>query len=292
MERARCTNLGLELVYDRAGPDDAPAVVLLHGLLDTREAMRPIAEALADRWRVLVPDQRGHGESDRVGAGGYYHFPDYVLDLDALLRHERLERAHLVGHSMGASVACYFAGSFPERVASLVGLDGIGPPTEGDGPDEAARRMRRWVEGVRRNERYVPRGAESLDELAERLGRSSPRASRQRLHELVRVAAEQGADGLWRWRFDPLHRTRIPIGFDAVRFRGFLARIDAPVHLLWAEESPMHAPDEAERLACLDRVTEETLPDTGHNLHHERPEATAAAVRRFLEASEPAEATP
>ncbi|MGM0575450.1 MAG: alpha/beta fold hydrolase [Myxococcota bacterium] len=276
------TTLGLELTYRSWGPDDAPVLIALHGFLDTGTAFRPVAERLAARYRVVAPDQRGHGDSGHVGAGGYYHFPDYVLDLDGLYRHLGVDQAVLVGHSMGGSIAGYFAGTFPERVRALALLDGIGPtsslPLERH-PD----RMARWVHDVRHREGHAARGAESLDAMARRIGRLSSRASEERLLELAEAASLQGEDGRWRWRFDPLHRTLSPIPFDPARFRAFLAKVDCPVLALWGEVTPMHADDEAERIAALGDVTSRTLPDTGHNMHHERPEAVADAVLAFLE---------
>lgn len=256
-------------------------MICLHGFLDTGAAFDPLAGALADRWRVVVPSHRGHGESGHVGAGGYYHFPDYLLDVDGLYRALDIDKAIVVGHSMGASVACYFAGTFPDRVEGLVLLDGIGPPTVAQ-HELAPKRMRRWIDDVRRREGVTAPGAASLEDVARRIGRLSTGATPQRLLELAREAAWEDDEGRWHWRFDPLHRTQAPVAFDHLRFRFFLAAITCPVLALWAEKTPMHSPDEAAREAALGDVTVETIPGTGHNLHHERPDEVAQAMRRFL----------
>ena len=61
-------------------------VVLCHGYLDMAWSWRWVAEACAEKgYAVAAFDWRGHGETDWIGAGGYYHFPDYVLDLAELL---------------------------------------------------------------------------------------------------------------------------------------------------------------------------------------------------------------
>ena len=123
-------------------------LLLLHGFLDHGRSFGRVARALAQRYRVVAPDHRGHGLSGHVGAGGYYHFPDYVRDLHALYEPLEIERAAICGHSMGASIAVYFAGAFPERVAALALLDGVGPPHAdhdhhaGDGHADGAPRLR------------------------------------------------------------------------------------------------------------------------------------------------------
>lgn len=293
----RWTNLGLKLAYHewhepQAAPRAPETLVLLHGFLDHGRSFAPIAEVLARRFRVIAPDHRGHGESGWIGAGGYYHFPDYVLDLVRLFDHLGLERAHVAGHSMGASIACYFAGAFGERVSSLALLDGVGPshvPVE-RGPAL----MRRWVNDVRLAEargrsRNATPDAEadgndmaSLDEVARRLARTSPGATHERLMTLAETAAARGDDGRYRWRFDPLHRTTGPMPFDAARFRAFLQAIRCPTLAVWGERSPMRPSDAKERLSLVAEAREAILPGAAHNLHHERPEELAALLSGFF----------
>ena len=281
VERHTRSERGLTLSHLESGPPDAPVIIGLHGFLDTATSFVPLMEALSDRWRWVVPDQRGHGQSDRIGAGGYYHFPDYALDLDGLYAHLGIETAVLVGHSMGGAIACYFGGGWPERVRGMALLDGIGPPFDtpvASGP----LRLRGWVRDVRKRDAHEGRPLPGLDHAAASIGKMSTHASDSSLLALAEAATVE-RDGELHWRFDPLHRTAGPIPFVAARFLPFLSAITAPVHLIWAEETGMHASDEAERITALGDVTSETIPDTGHNLHHERPEAVATALRAFLE---------
>lgn len=271
---------GITLSHLESGPSDAPVLIGLHGFLDTASSFIPLMEALSDQWRWVVPDQRGHGESGNIGAGGYYHFPDYALDLDGLYRHLGVDSAILVGHSMGGGIACYFAGGWPERVQAMVLLDGIGPPYDTPiktGPSQ----LKTWVQDVRKRDAHVRRPLESLERAAASIGKLSTQASQERLLELA-TAATYEENGERFWRFDPLHRSAGPIAFAVDRFMPFLEAVDCPVHLVWAEETGMHAADEEARIAALGDVTQETLPNTGHNIHHDDPEAVIAALDRFL----------
>jgi pimeloyl-ACP methyl ester carboxylesterase len=92
--------------------------------------------------RVIAPDLRGFGDSDRVRGGGYYHFPDYVADVDALVR----EPCFVVGHSMGGTVATLYAGARPERVKKLAVLEGVGPLDHRD--EDAPLRMAKWLDDL------------------------------------------------------------------------------------------------------------------------------------------------
>lgn len=280
--RHEWTNLGLPLAYHvwESPALAAPTLVLLHGFLDHGRSFDPVAEVLARRFRVVAPDHRGHGESGHIGAGGYYHFPDYILDLHRLCEHLEVDEILLAGHSMGASIACYFAGTYPERVTALALLDGVGPSAVP--PDRSPAIMRRWVNDLRLSERRDESPMDSLAEVARRLARTSPGATPARLEALARTAALPTADGRYVWRFDPKHRTTSPVPFDVTRFRVFLQAIRCPTLMVWGERSPMRPPDAEERLALLHDLTRFELPGAAHNLHHERPEELAAALMGFF----------
>jgi pimeloyl-ACP methyl ester carboxylesterase len=96
----------------------APALVCLHGLVDTLEIWDPFVEALAGRGCSLRYDQRGHGRSD--APAGPYTREDLARDTRAVLDHEGIDRAILVGHSMGGVVAMEAALKHPDRVIGLV----------------------------------------------------------------------------------------------------------------------------------------------------------------------------
>jgi len=271
------------------GNPTAPKLFFAHGFLDFALSFDPVARLLAETHYVVALDHRGHGDSDRVGAGGYYHFPDYVRDLasliEAVVPADTEETFTLIGHSMGASIAVYLAGAMPERVHSLILLDGLGPAHVG--PDDGPRFMRRWLSDLRLQALRDDPAMVDLETVAQRLARTAPFASPVRLLELARLAAVRADDGLWRWRFDPLHRTRAPTPFDVQRFIAFLAAIACPTTIIRGERSPMWEEDADLRVAALRDVTVETLAGTAHNLHHEVPLELAARLAVLLNEPRP-----
>src|SRR5262245_49556059 len=80
------------------GDPTAPKLVLLHGWMDVSASFQFLVDALRGEWRAIAPDWRGYGLSDWSGADSYW-FPDYLADLDVLLRElAPSEPVVLIGH--------------------------------------------------------------------------------------------------------------------------------------------------------------------------------------------------
>lgn len=259
-------------------------VVLLHGFLDLSWSFERLATRLAARYHVVAPDFRGHGDSGRVGAGGYYYFPDYTADLARLLPQVAHERVMLVGHSMGGTVATHYAGAFPDKVARLVLLEGIGPPA-GDS-EQAPERLLQHIETVDAARASPPRPLVSIDAAAERLRKVYPRLDARWARLLAERAtrpAPDGPPGSRLWKFDPLHRTRSPLAFQASQFAAFARRIHCPVLLVNGAESELRAARDPERQALYPDRRVVTLADAGHMLHLDRPDELAQLLLDFFD---------
>jgi haloacetate dehalogenase len=112
---------GIRQHYLEAG-QGAP-VVLLHGFPETSFAWRFQIPELAKRYRVIAPDLRGYGESDKPTSG--YDKRNMALDLRELMRALDIPKIVLVGHDRGARVATRFAKDFPELLDRLVVMDNV-----------------------------------------------------------------------------------------------------------------------------------------------------------------------
>jgi pimeloyl-ACP methyl ester carboxylesterase len=272
------------------GASGGPTALVIHGFADAAATWDDVCAVLAEAGlRVLAPDMRGFGDGPRVPAGAYYYFPDYVADVAALVREHLAPDAPLfvVGHSMGATVAAYYAATFPERVAKLALVDGLGPP---DSPhDVAPVKARTWIDGVERLRASAsaarPAAFASIDEAGARLARYNPDIDpavlRRRAAQLVRSEA-----GGFNWKHDPLHATTSPIPFFVESYRAFLRRITCPVLYVNGGPKGFHAPDEESRLASFIAsagLTQVTI-DAGHALHWARPKELGDALVRFWKA--------
>ena len=253
----------------------ASTVFLIHGFMDAAGTWDRVAPALAAAGhRVLAPDMRGFGLGARASEGGYYHFPDYVADLAALV--DALVGSSpvaLVGHSMGGTVVTMYAGAMPERVSRLVSIEGLGPPDN----DFAAGpvRMRKWLDDLRAVRAPAPI---PLADARRRLGLAHPNVPPEILDTRLPHLVRDAGDGLVTWLYDPLHRTTSPMPFFARLFTEYARKVTCPVLFVSGGPQGFHPPDEAERLAAFAELESVTLEGAGHMVHWTRPDELATLL--------------
>jgi pimeloyl-ACP methyl ester carboxylesterase len=263
---------GLRLHVREAGPPAGPPVLVLHGIMGHGREWDVLTSALAPAHRVLALDMRGHGRSEWADD---YRVPVLAADAAALL--ERLGRAGVtvIGHSLGAMAAALLAADRPELVARAVLLDlpfdAIGDPS-GLG----------WL-------RYALRGlgaavyAEPETAVEEWLA-ADPFARHGLMRHYIAHVLVRGSDGRWRYRFDASGLARLAErGFDAEAIWAAVDRLTVPALVVRGARSEFLSAAtaaEAARRAGDARVAE--IPDAGHDLGVQRPEAVAAEVIDFL----------
>jgi pimeloyl-ACP methyl ester carboxylesterase len=262
---------------------------MLHGWMDVSASFQFVVDALGGDWQVIAPDARGFGLSDWPVAergGGHYWFHDYLADLEALLDHYAPEgQVNLVGHSMGANVACLYAGARPQRVRCVVDLEGFGlAPARAS---ESPRRLAAWLDDMREPARL--KTYETQEDVAARLVKTNPRLAPERARFLAQHWAKRGDDGRYMLLADPAHKHHGPLLYRLDEVMAVWSRVSAKVLHVEAVGSPtlsMLAGDipldeYKARFQAFPDWREKLIEDAGHMVHHDQPEQVAALIEAF-----------
>lgn len=239
------------------GAGDEP-VLLLHGYSDSAHTFAPVLPLLPARWRVLAPDQRGHGDSDRPQGG--YTMEQLAADAAALLDATGAGAATVVGHSMGSLVALRLALDHPERVARLV-LVGSTPSAK-EAMHGLAQEIAAFADPV--PVAFVRGFQESA------VCRPVPAA----FFEQVVAESRKLPARVWQ-----------AIAADLARFdvRAELGRVRCPTLLVWGDRDAFFG--RAEQEALRDGIPGASLlvyEGTGHTPHWEEPERFARDLTAFV----------
>jgi pimeloyl-ACP methyl ester carboxylesterase len=283
---------GFRLRLHEWGDPKGEPVVLCHGMWDHSRGFDLFAPRLAEHYRVIAIDARGHGDSD--WADSYTHAQDVrdiVRVVQACAGSEG--RVRLVGHSKGGGQATNAAVAAPERVHKLVNIEGFGPPKGAFGiPGRPAREPdspEAFVEFLDSRRKLAARATfpayPALDDLVERRKRTNPRLSTEWLRYFAWHGAERSPAG-FRFKADPL------AGSGAGPFRvDWIApgwsHLRAPMLAMNGKEPDTWGLSDtsviAERLAYVPSVERVEIDDAGHFPHMEQPERTARVVLDFLQ---------
>jgi pimeloyl-ACP methyl ester carboxylesterase len=283
---SRCETLlvrGVKYNVRRWGSENGRPILFLHGTRDSSITFQFVVEHLQGDWSVVAPDWRGHGQSQWVSQGYWFH--EFVADLDILVGALWDGRAApVVGHSLGGNIAGVLAGLRPERLTHLISLDGFGP---------LVNRVPVDVKEILSGLLAVPHASRAqrsyagVDAMAARLVRSNPRLTGQQARFLAEHSSVTDEAGGRRWLFDPTHRMSLPSLHSIEEWGRIWAGIRVPV--LWIVSTdrrpaaPTSVPGEMERRASLmPRLQRVSIPDTGHNLQHDAPEQVADLIERFI----------
>ncbi|MFT3816411.1 MAG: alpha/beta hydrolase [Rubrivivax sp.] len=268
--------LGGEMLTVRAGPADAPPLLLVHGLGQNGFTdWLPVMPALARDWRVLAVDLPGFGYSSMSSAR--LSPTQFARVLDRLLAREGRGPWTVAGHSMGGAVALRLAAESPGRVSSLVLVDVAGILHRTAFTKHMARLP---LEGL----------PEPLKQPAERL-----RELGQRLVERV-LGLPVDPDGVlrdneWLWPLVMRDRSSINAGWALVDedFSAAVYTVRQPAQIIWGEADPVAPLRTGELLArCMLRAQLHVMRGIGHTPMHQAPQDFQALLLRVLrEAPQP-----
>lgn len=263
--------------YLEAGPPGAPVVVAIHGLGATNASLLPTIWDLAADFRVIAPDLPGHGASAAPRAG--YDAAFFSRWLEAFLDEVGVERAALVGNSLGGRIALEFGLDAPQRVAGLVLL----------APAVAFRKLRQMVPLVRF---LRPELAALPLPMTQRAAVVGLHAIFARPARLTSQSYDAAAGEFVRVFRDRAHRVAFFCALrsiyldDAFGEQGFWRRLPAlapPSLFIWGRRDRLVPIGFARHVAqAVPQAETVIFDDCGHVPQYELPERTNSLVRQFL----------
>lgn len=253
-----------------------PTVVLLHGYGETGDMWVPLAAELARDHRVIVPDLRGMGLSQKPATG--YDKKTEAQDIAGVLDALKVDKADVVAHDIGNMVGYAFAAQYPGRTTRLVLMDA---PLPGVGPwDEILKSPLLWhfrFGGPDMERLVAGRERIYLDRFWNEFSADPKKWNEASREHYAKLYAQPGAMRAGFAQFAAFDQ-------DVIDNQGFLkmGKLGMPVLAIGGEKSfgPTMA---VVARAAADNVTEVVIPASGHWLMEEQPEATVKAIRSFLD---------
>jgi pimeloyl-ACP methyl ester carboxylesterase len=280
----------LRLHYVDWGNASAPPLVLVHGGRDHCRNWDWVAEALRADWHIIAPDLRGHGDSE-WSKDGTYMMAGYVYDLAQLIHQQQLAPVTLLAHSLGGNIALRYAGLYPESVARLIAIEGLGPSPKMLAERNARGfpdRMRAWIEEQRSLSGRLPRRYASIEDAWKRMQEENKHLSPAQARHLTQHGVNQNEDGTYSWKFDNYVRASPPYDMSGREVRYLWSRIACPTLLLYGKESRAGNPADDGRAQLFTQARVAGLDGAGHWLHHDRLDEFLRVVREFLDTPSPA----
>lgn len=256
---------GLSIAYVELGDPKGAPLLLLHGYTDTSRSWSLLAPHLA-RYRLLIPDQRGHGATEAPAC--CYSVSQFADDARLLLDALGIERAAVAGHSMGSMVAISMAADHPNRVSHviLLGSTALAPVKRGDWLYDNVDALR-WP--LDRNSQFM-RDWHPANQPTP----VDPAFASAAMEEILAVPRHV-------WRGVMRELAYVPVGRHAVDVRSKVLILSG------GKDSIFPAEHHRSLIAAFPAAKAHVYPDLGHNFPWERPVEVAGAIDRFLTASAP-----
>jgi len=282
---------GITMNVALAGPEDAPAVILLHGFPESHRTWRALAPLLSDKFRLIMPDQRGFGDSDRPQEVDAYQTETLLADLFALADALGIERFALVGHDWGGAIAWAAAIKGEPRVERLAIINSPHPLIFQKSliEDEAQRAASQYMRAFRDPD---------FEKFVEGIGFEAFFDKSFGKHvDLATIPAEERSTYIGQWSRPGaltamlnwyraskmvVPQPGITVDVPDLVLRPF-PKIAIPVLVIWGLEDKALLPIQLEGIGEIgDNVEVFPLKGVGHFAPWEAPEQVAEALRPFL----------
>ena len=274
----------LKLHYADWGNDSAPPLLLVHGGRDHCRSWDWVAEKLADRYHVIAPDLRGHGDS-AWAPDGNYEMGAFVYDLAQLIHQLDLAPVTIVAHSMGGNISLRYTGLYPENVRKLVAIEGLGPSPKvlaDRAETPLADRFRKWIDDTRQAAGRQPRRYATLEDALARMAAENSYLTPEQAHHLTIHGINRNEDGSWSWKFDNYLNVWPTVDLPQEDIQALWSAIVCPTLLLYGANSWASNPEGDGRLDHFSTAKVIEFENAGHWLHHDQFDRFMSTLDDFL----------
>ena len=276
----------LRLHYVDWGDPDAPPLILIHGGRDHCRNFDWVARDLQDRYHIIAPDLRGHGDSE-WSPDGDYMMHAFVYDLAQLIHQLKLAPVTILGHSLGGNIAIRYTGLYPDNVSKLISIEGLGLSPKLLAEREKAplaARTRQWIEDKRAASARRPKRYASIEDAFARMREENPHLSKDQARHLTVHGATHNEDGSWSWKFDNYVRVWPPFDMAQTELEKLWGAISCPTLLVYGEKSWASNPEKDGRAKHFNNARVVSVPDAGHWVHHDQFDFFMRETKKFLSA--------
>lgn len=271
---------GYKLSYAKRDNGKGRALLLLHGFMDSSRTFLFQEEFLSQYFDLYRFDYRGHGDSEWLREG-FYHFLLPLLDTKSFIQAYLPKKFHILGHSMGGGLGSRISGLYPDRVETLVCLEGFSSLQD---PEKERRRFLSWLENweisLAGKERKRQKSFKSIEEAASRLAPVYPRLPFDRLLKITETLIKPTEDGFI-WKSDPSYKNGPPVFLSPQFTRHLWETISCPVMVIYGQKTNLPLDDSKEVFSHIKNLRYEEIADAGHNMHHDRPDALEELLKSF-----------
>ena len=256
---------GETLAYLTMGDPSGTPVVLIHGYTDSARDWVPLIPYLSPRLRLILVDLRGHGRSGKPDC--CYTRIDFAYDIRLLLDALRIERADIVGHSLGSIVAQTFAEFWPERSGRVVLISSSGGRRPGAAP---APPKFDYAAAIRQLQEPIDPDSQFMIEWWSSPTPVDPDFIRRQRQDAAAIPLR-----VWLAILDQ--------GLVDTDLQRTLPWLKAPTLLLWGSADPLMEEEVRQTLReALPQAEVRIFPGLGHNPFWEQPAQVAAVINQFL----------
>ncbi|MCP1199466.1 alpha/beta fold hydrolase [Notoacmeibacter sp. MSK16QG-6] len=284
---------GLSIAYEIDGSENAPLLLCLHGFPEYRAGWSDVSALLKARFRIVRPDQRGYGESDKPKDVEAYRVHHLARDMFGLMDAIAPEQSFfLAGHDWGASVAYAMAFSEPEKIDRLVIVNGAHPATFQKAliDDPQQREASFYIPRLKAENAESRLAEDNYRRLLDMMERFSdcPFLDKEKRQAYRDAWSRPGAlSAMLNWyRASPIV---VPVENEAVEDVPVLAidqerlRVRMPHLLIWGEDDAALRPSVIEGLdSYADDLRRVFIPGAGHWVLHEKAQKVAELIAAFL----------